>query len=92
MSFEDYCATHNINVMYFNFTSKIRGLCTVKDGEYLIAINPCFGSDSQRRTFEHELIHIFENHLGCCNSGDCESAVNQLLNNERFSVQIKNTF
>lgn len=87
MSFEDYCAIHNINVIYFNFTSKIRGLCTVEDGEYLIAINPRFGSDSQRRTFEHELIHILESHLGSCTSGECEAAVNRLLNSKRYAYQ-----
>lgn len=89
MSFEDYCAFYNVNVMYFNFSSKIRGLCTVKDGNYLIAINPCFGSESQRKTFEHELIHILESHLGSCASGECEAAVNRFLNENRFSIDIE---
>ncbi len=88
MSFEDYCAVNNINVMYFNFSCKIRGLCTMEDGAYLIAINPCFGSESQRRTFEHELIHVLESHLGACTSGECEAAVNRLLNDDRFTAAL----
>ncbi|EOS60945.1 hypothetical protein C815_00953 [Firmicutes bacterium M10-2] len=76
MSFEDYCALNNVNVIYFNFSSKIRGLCTVKDGAYLIAINPAFDSLSQRKTFEHEMIHVLEEHLGSCESAvqSCDRA------------------
>lgn len=74
--------------MYFNFSCKIRGLCTMEDGAYLIAINPCFGSESQRRTFEHELIHVLESHLGACTSGECEAAVNRLLNDDRFTAAL----
>ncbi|WP_353957119.1 ImmA/IrrE family metallo-endopeptidase [uncultured Dubosiella sp.] len=86
MTFDDYCAIHNINVIYFNFTCRIRGLCTFRDGDYLIAINPRFASESQRKTFEHELIHILESHLGSCTSGECEAAVTSLLNDEKFVV------
>lgn len=88
MSFEDYCAFNNVNVIYFNFSSKIRGLCTVNDGSYLIAINPAFDSLSQRKTFEHEMIHVLENHLGSCESAECEAAVNRLINDSRFSLSV----
>lgn len=86
MTFEDYCAVYNINVIYFNFTCRIRGLCTFQDGDYLIAINPIFDSQSQKKTFEHEMLHVLENHVGSCISGECEAAVNRLLHDDRFGV------
>ena len=47
MTFEDFCAYHNIVVVNHNFSGKIRGLC-IKEGDcYIVAINPKFCSGSQ---------------------------------------------
>ena len=81
MSFEDFCAYHNIVVTYYNFTCKIRGLC-IKDGDcYIVAINPKFCSGMQKKTFQHEVMHIMKNHFSCDPSDveQCENEIDAIL-------------
>ena len=83
MSFEDFCAYHNIVVTYFKFTTKIRGLCVKQDDFYIVAINPIFCSGMQKKTFQHEVIHIMQNHFSCDPDevGQCEKEINEIINN-----------
>ena len=82
MSFEDFCAYHNIVVTYYNFTCKIRGLCIKQDDCYIVAINPKFCSGMQKKTFQHEIMHIMKNHFSCdlCEIENCENEIDKILN------------
>lgn len=81
MTFEDFCALNNIIVVYHNFTTKIRGLCVKQDDYYIVAINPKFSGASQKKTLQHELIHIMQNHFYCdpCEVEECEKEINHII-------------
>lgn len=82
MTFDDFCIMNNIVVVYYNFTTKIRGLC-VKDNDcYIVAINPRFSYGSQKKTLEHEIMHIMKNHFSCDPSeiDQCENEINNIIN------------
>ena len=86
MSLEDYCRQHNICISYFEFTTKIKGLCLKKGSYYLIVINPKFSEGSQKKTFKHEVIHIMENHFECTQDeiDQCECDINNIINDFKF--------
>lgn len=84
MTFEDFCRQNNIFITYFNFPTKIKGV-TVKHNDYfVIGINPKLSSTSQKRTLEHEVIHILENHFQCNDVEKCEKEVRSLLEDYVF--------
>lgn len=86
MTFEDFCTMNNIIVVYYNFTTKIRGLC-VKDNDcYIVAINPRFSSGTQKKTLQHEIMHIMMNHFACdsCDIEQCEIEINNIINEYRL--------
>ena len=89
MSFEDFCAYHNIVVTYYNFTCKIKGLCIKQDDYYIVAINPKFDYGSQRKTMQHEIMHIMQNHFYCDSSEieKCEYEINTIIDNYRLCFE-----
>lgn len=82
MTFEDFCAYHNIVVVHHNFSGKIRGLCIKEDDCYIVAINPKFCSGMQKKTFQHEVMHIMKNHFSCDPSDieECEQEIKLISN------------
>ena len=82
MEFEDFCNQNNIVVKYYNFSTKIRGLC-VKQGDcFIVAINPKFSFGSQKKTLQHEIMHIMMNHFACdpCEIEQCEIEIRNIVN------------
>lgn len=81
MTFEDFCAFHNIVVVYHNFSTKIRGLCIKQGDQYIVGINPKFCNGMQKKTFQHEIMHIMQNHFSCdpCDIDKCENEVDLLM-------------
>lgn len=65
MTLEDFCAQNNIQIQYYPFTTKIRGMCMKYDDGFIIAINPRFCDSTMKNTFIHEMIHIMHDHLYC---------------------------
>lgn len=88
MLFEDFCSQNNIIVQYYEFTTKIRGLCVKRDDYYIVAINPKFCNSSQKKTLIHEVIHIMENHFQHDNVEDCEIEVHNLIHKIRYEFEI----
>lgn len=82
MTFDDFCIMNNIVVVYHNFTTKIRGLCVKDNDYYIVAINPRFSYGSQKKTLEHEIMHILKNHFSCDPSeiDQCEKEINNIIN------------
>lgn len=81
MKFEDFCSLNNIVVVYRNFTTKIRGLCIKQDDCYIVAINPRFNSISQKKTLQHEIMHIMQNHFYCDphEIEECEKEIEHII-------------
>lgn len=89
MSFEDFCAYHNIVVVQHNFTTKIKGLCIKHDDCYIVAINPRFDFGSQRKTLQHEIMHIMKNHFYCDVSEveQCENEIEMIIDDYRLCFE-----
>lgn len=81
MTFEDFCAINNIIVTYQNFTTNIRGLCIKVDDYFIVAINPRFSYGSQKKTLQHEIMHIMKNHFFCDPSEveQCEQEIDHII-------------
>lgn len=81
MTFEDFCAINNIIVTYQNFTIHIKGLCIKHDNYFIVAINPRFSYGSQKKTLQHEIMHIMKNHFFCDPSeiDQCEQEIDHIL-------------
>lgn len=64
MTLDSFCGQNNIQIFYVPFNTKIRGF-TMPDGNCgtNIVINTSFCPESQKRTLEHELMHLVRNHL-----------------------------
>ncbi len=89
MSFESFCRQNNIIVQHVELSTKIRGLCVKYEDYYIVAINPKFCTGSQRKTLQHEIIHILENHFQCspCESHECEKEIKTLINDIKYNFE-----
>lgn len=92
MTLEEYCRENNVIICYFNFTTKIKGLCLKYEDYYYVAINPKYSNSSQIKTLKHEVIHIMENHFQCPQNDieKCESDVHKIIND--FKLEFADEF
>lgn len=56
--------TPEYNIVFMQLPTSIRGFTKENaDGSYTIAINACFDRETQQKTCQHEIEHIFEGDL-----------------------------
>lgn len=89
MIFEDFCQHNNIVIQYCNLTTKVKGLCMKLDDYYVVILNSRFSYESQRRTLEHEVIHVMENHFSydCSSVNVCEEEVHRLIKEMKYHYE-----
>lgn len=89
MSFESFCRQNNIVVQHVELSTKVRGLCVKCEDYFIVAINPKFGSGSQKKTLQHEIIHIMENHFQCTSYEveKCENEIKELINEMKYNFE-----
>lgn len=64
MTLESFCGQNNVRIIFASYTTKVKGFVTLDDDcGTMIVINNRFSPESQKKTLEHELIHLLVDHL-----------------------------
>lgn len=84
MTFEDFLVSNQIRIVFEILPYSVKGFCRKKNDWSVIVLNANMDFEEQKKTFDHELLHVLRGHLYCYDSNQCEEEVSSLIKEQQF--------